>query len=92
MLSKDFTKLLISKSHQLHPLVTISHRGLTDSINNEINQQLLAHELIKIRLLGHDSGTKQQMLDDITNTHQADLVHKIGHVAVLYRKNPEKFS
>ena len=41
-------------SHSLNPVVQIGHKGLTDSVINEILVSLKAHELIKIKLQEKD--------------------------------------
>ena len=30
------------------------------------------------------------MIDHIVQTHHAEFVHKIGHIAVFYRRNAEQ--
>ena len=37
--------------HNLKPIVTIANKGLTDSVNAEIERALTDHELIKIKVL-----------------------------------------
>ena len=39
----------------LHPVVAIGQHGLTPAVLHEIDVNLIAHELIKIRVFGDDS-------------------------------------
>ena len=50
MLSSKQVAHLKALSHKLNPVVQIGHKGLTDSVINEIIVSLKAHELIKIKL------------------------------------------
>ena len=67
--------------------MTGSH-GLTPAVHQEIDIALTAHELIKIKLNANDRAERQAMLADILDTHQADLIQKIGHTVTIYREKP----
>lgn len=83
------TRTLRTIAHALHPLVTIADKGLTDNVMQEIGRALRDHELIKIRVLAGDRIERKTLIDSVCEQQQATLVQRIGHVAVLYRANPE---
>tara|TARA_Y100000815_G_C12917054_1_gene340205 strand:- start:79 stop:357 length:279 start_codon:yes stop_codon:yes gene_type:complete len=90
MLTSDFRKSLATKAHSLPPIVRIGQKGLTENVHKEIDQSLLAHELIKIKVIGSNAEERKLMVDSIIDKHHASLIQMIGHVAVLYRHNPDK--
>ncbi len=81
---------LRQQAHALKPVILIGSQGLTDAVQAEIDRGLLAHELLKIRISGHDRDAKQAMITAICEQQQAELVQTIGHIVTIYRKNPEK--
>lgn len=89
MLTTPFLKSLATKAQQLKPVVMIGAKGLTESVHQEIEGALLAHELIKIRMPGGDRDAKTALIESIVSQHSATLVQKIGHVITIYRKNPD---
>lgn len=89
-LSKAQIRHLRSQAHHLRPVVLIGQHGLKDSVLEEIDIALGAHELIKIRISAADRGERSTMLAKVTDHSGADLVQVIGHTAVLFRRNPDK--
>lgn len=81
---------LRSLAHHLRPVVLVGQQGLRDSVYAEIDAALRAHELIKVRVAGEDRGERADLIDAIRERMGADLVQRIGHVAVLFRRNPDK--
>ena len=45
----------------------------------------LAHELIKVRVLGDEREAREAMIEDICNATNASFVQHIGKLIVLYR-------
>lgn len=65
----------------------IGNNGLTDSVLKEIDMNLNAHELIKIKVMGDDRALRSQMLVEICEKSNAVAVHHIGKQLVVYRKS-----
>lgn len=72
--------------HDLHPLVTIGDKGLSDSVLAELDQTLEHHELIKVKINAGDREEKKALIAAMANQCTATLVQTIGHTALLYRK------
>ena len=53
----------------------------------EINVNLDAHELIKIKVMIDDKALRTQMLSDICTLTNAVAVHQIGKQLVVYRQS-----
>ena len=77
-------------AHHLKPVVLIGQHGLKDSVFEEIEIALGAHELIKVRVAAGDRDERARMIDQIIEHSAAELVQTIGHIAVLFRRNREK--
>ena len=65
----------------------IGNNGLTESVMKEIDMNLSAHELIKIKVMSDDRALRGQMLVDIAAQTNATAVHHIGKQLVVYRKS-----
>ncbi|HET7266869.1 MAG TPA: YhbY family RNA-binding protein [Oleiagrimonas sp.] len=75
--------------HNLKPLIMLGNKGITDNLKTELSLTLDHHELVKIRLSGGDREERQQQLDALLEASGAELVQQIGHVASVFRRNPE---
>jgi len=73
-------------AQSLSPVVMIGNNGLTESVIKEINVNLNAHELIKIKVMSDDRALRAQMLVTISEQTNSVAVHHIGKQLVLYRK------
>ncbi|MES2013271.1 MAG: ribosome assembly RNA-binding protein YhbY [Pseudomonadota bacterium] len=74
-------------AHSLNPVVMIGNNGLTESVLKEIDVNLNAHELIKIKVMSDDRALRAQMLTDICSQSNAVAVHNIGKQLVIYRQS-----
>jgi RNA-binding protein len=81
---------LRAKAHHLHPVVIVGHHGLTAAVLHEIDVNLLAHELIKIRVFNEDREQRNAMLEQICAVLDAASVQQIGKLLVLWRPAPAK--
>jgi len=75
-------------AHHLKPVVRIGQEGVTESIIGEIRQQLLSHELIKVKWSGlsKQEGNKKQQAEKFAEKAGAHFVHLIGQTVLLYRE------
>jgi RNA-binding protein len=89
-LKSEFKKQLRAKAHELKPVVITGQAGISDAVLNEINLALDCHELIKVRVNAEDREQRKEMTDYIGGATGAELIQSIGHIIVLYRKNPDK--
>jgi RNA-binding protein len=81
-------KYIKSLAHTLKPVVLIGKQGLTNSLLEQIRQQLDSHELIKIKL--NDSKEEREEIGQkIEGALKAHVVGLIGHTLILFRENPD---
>ncbi len=86
-LSERQKKYLRGLAHPLAPVVWIGNSGLSDAVVRETQSALESHELIKVKARGAERVARDQMLTDLATRSGSTLVHRIGHVGVLYRAN-----
>ncbi len=89
-LSNTQKRHLRSLAHSLKPVVMIGQHGMKDSILEELEIALDAHELIKVRVSADDREGRAELIGTLVSASDAELIQTIGHIAVLFRRNPKK--
>ncbi|WFM71556.1 YhbY family RNA-binding protein [Halomonas sp. CKK8] len=87
-LSQAQKKAFRSIGHHLDPVVTVSENGASEGVLAELDRALGDHELVKVKLALPDRDDRAAMLDELVAASGAELVQKIGKMALLYRHNP----
>lgn len=82
-------RYLKALAHHRKPIVTLGVGGLTPAVIHEILLALDHHELVKIRVNAEDRETRETIIREICETAEAILIQRIGHIATLFRRNPE---
>jgi putative YhbY family RNA-binding protein len=88
-LKPEERRALRAEAHHLHPVVMIGNDGLTPAVLHEIDVNLLAHGLIKIRVFSDDRAAREELLTRIADELDAAPVQHIGKLLVIYRPIPE---
>jgi RNA-binding protein len=83
-------KFLRGLGHQLKPLITVGEAGLSESLLAEFESTLDHHELIKVRVRAGDRDARDEIIERLCRTSSAQLVQRIGNVALLFRQNLKK--
>jgi len=82
-------KALKAQAHALDPVVLIGDKGLTPNVVKEIDMNLNAHGLIKVRVAGDDREARLEYAQSICAETGAALVQHIGKLLVLFRPKAE---
>jgi RNA-binding protein len=77
-------------AHSLKPVVMVGQHGLKESLIQELESALDTHELLKVKVSAGDREERDALIAELTSRTGAELVQRIGHVAVLFRRNLEK--
>lgn len=80
---------LKAQAHSLNPVVMIGEAGLTEAVLKEIDVNLNAHGLIKIRVLGDDRMNRIEILQKICSQLDAAPIQHIGKLLIIYRPKKE---
>lgn len=89
-LNEPQKRYLRGLAHHIKPVVLMGARGLTANVLAEIERALEDHELVKVKL---NPGDREQRTLDVTRIREetgAKLVQRVGNIACLYRRHPEK--
>jgi RNA-binding protein len=76
-------------AHHLKPVVMVGQHGLKETIFEELEVALDAHELIKVRIAA-ERDERKEIAEQILQRTQAVLVQSIGQMVVLFRRNRKK--
>ena len=79
---------LRARAHRLDPMVSVGRQGLTPPVLHEIDVNLLAHELVKVRVFGADRDQRKVVLARICAELEAAPVQHIGRLLVVWRPAP----
>ena len=85
MLTAQERAKLRSLSTMLKDLVFVGKEGVTDNVVNQINDNLYAHELIKIKVNKNANSTLEEIADDICDKCDCELVSTIGSKVLVYK-------
>ena len=90
MLTDAQRKHLRRLGHDRDPIVLVGQGGISANLVAELDQALSHHELVKVRARVGDRDLRDEILGELATRTGAELVQRIGHVALYYRANPEK--
>ena len=90
MLTDAQKKHLRRLGHDRKPIVLAGKGGVGATLVAELDRALADHELVKIRARVGDRDERDSIIASLAQATRAELVQRIGHVALFYRPNPEK--
>jgi RNA-binding protein len=64
--------------------------GASEGVVKELDQALTHHELLKIRVRVGDREERDELIENLCRKTRATLIQRVGNVATLFRRNPEK--
>lgn len=88
-LSSRQRKFLKGKAHGLEPVIMVGKNGISDSFIKMTDSALNDHELIKVKFVDF-KDRKKILIEEIVERTGSEAVGMIGHIAILFRQNPDK--
>lgn len=85
MLTAQNRAVLKSIATNLKDLVFVGKEGVTDNVINQVNDNLFAHELIKVKVQRSVLDEIKQIADTLAEKCDADVVSIIGSKILLYK-------
>jgi len=89
-LSEAQRKHLRRLGHDRNPIVLVGQAGLGSNLVAELDRALRDHELVKVRARVGDRAERDRVFAELAAATGSELVQRIGHVALLYRRNPDE--
>jgi RNA-binding protein len=83
-------KYLRRLGHDRNPIVLVGQGGISPNLVAELDRALRDHELVKLRARVGDREERDRILAELATATSAELVQRIGHVALYYRRNPDE--
>lgn len=77
-------------AHSLSPVVFVGKEGASEAVIRKAHLELLAHELIKVRIGDGAEGEGDTIAEALATGTGAAIAQRIGHVVVLYRRRKKK--
>lgn len=86
-MDKDRLYQLKSEANQLNPILNIGKNGVTDTLIEELNKQIKANRLVKVRVLrsAEDEKNVKEIAEEIASATRSTLIEVRGRTVVLYR-------
>jgi len=88
-LTEKQKKHLRRLAHPMSPVVMLGNSGLTDGVVAELDRALTDHELVKVSARVGERDARNQALAALASRTTSELVHRVGHVGVYYRRRRE---
>jgi RNA-binding protein len=84
------TRYLRARGHHVDPTVQIGKEGISAGVVAAAKEALLAHELIKVRILSESPVDRKLAGAELAERAGAFLVQTLGRTLLLYKRHPHK--
>jgi len=90
MPSGPLRKTLRAAGHHLSPIVQVGKEGLTAAVVAQLDEALLAHELLKVKIGGEAPEDRFEVAAALAALPRTFVAQVIGRIVLVYRKHPQK--
>jgi RNA-binding protein len=73
-------------AHHLEPVVQVGHEGVSVAVLAQIEEALVAHELIKVRVGTESPSSRDEAATEIAEGAGAEIAQTIGRIIVVWRR------
>ena len=86
-MEKEKLYQLKSEANQITPILNIGKNGVTDTLIEELNKQIKANRLVKVRVLksAEEGKDVKVIAEEIADATRSTLIEVRGRTVVLYR-------
>ncbi len=89
MLTGKQRRYLRSLGHNLHPIVQVGKEGIADGLVAAIEQALLDHELIKIKIGEASALDRHDAATTLATRLGCEVAQVLGNTVLLFRAHPD---
>lgn len=75
-------------AQKLEPVVMVGKQGLSPEMLRNLGEELNRRELVKVKFMAL-KDQKKELSVELAEKTGSHLVMRVGHVAVLFRRNPD---
>ena len=75
--------------HHLSPVVHVGNGGVTEGVVGALEQALLDHELVKIKVNENAADRRREVARALAERTGSEEVQVLGRTVLLYRAHPE---
>lgn len=90
MPSSRLRKALRAAGHRLSPVVQVGKEGVTGAVLRQLDEQLIAHELVKVRVGTESPEDRFEAAARLREAAGAQIAQILGRTMLVYRRHPEK--
>jgi RNA-binding protein len=90
MPSGPLRRALRAAGHHLAPVVQVGKEGATDAVVRQLEQALLDHELVKVKVGTESPEDRFEAAERLAVATQAQLAQILGRTLLVYKKHPKK--
>jgi RNA-binding protein len=86
-MEKEKLYKLKSEANKISPILNIGKNGITDTLLEELNRQIKASRLVKVKVLkSAEEGKEVKVIaEELANATRSTLIEVRGRTVVLYR-------
>jgi RNA-binding protein len=88
-LSGNQRRYLRSLGHHLTPIVQVGKEGPTEGVIAALNQALLDHELVKVKL-GQSVTERPEVAEALAQGTASECAQILGRTVLFYKRHPKK--
>jgi RNA-binding protein len=90
MPSSKLRKTLRAAGHHLSPVVQVGKEGVSGAVLAQLDEQLAAHELVKVRIGTESPEDRFEAAERLGSAAGAQIAQILGRTVLVYRRHPEK--
>ena len=86
-MDKEKLYQLKSEANQISPILNIGKNGVTDTLIEELNKQIKANRLVKVKVLksAEEGKDVKAIAEEIADATRSTIIEVRGRTVVLYR-------
>lgn len=85
MLNSKQRSRLRAYGNDLTPILTVGKGGMNENVVEQLDQALIARELVKARVLPHSGLDPREIAAALAERTQAEIIQVIGHNILFFR-------
>lgn len=90
MPSSPLRKALRAAGHHLDAIVQVGKEGVTEPLLRQLDEALLAHELVKVKVGTESPEDRFEVADRLGEEPGVQVAQVLGRTVLVYRKHPKK--